>query len=91
MALQLPSKSSKFWKNSRSFVKAFKSHLKRIADTCLLMIEEMQTLTVQIESILNSRPLTSLSNEPNDLSYLSSGHFLIGDALTIETTYGKPD
>ena len=55
------------------------------------MIEEMQTLTVQIESILNSRPLTSLSNEPNDLSYLSSGHFLIGDALTIETTYGKPD
>jgi len=51
----------------------------------------MQTLTVQIESILNSRPLTSLSNEPNDLSYFSSEHFLIGDALTIETTYGKPD
>jgi len=63
-------------------VKSFKLHLKRIVDTSTLTIEEMQTLTIQIESILNSRPFTSLLNNPNDLFFFPPGHFLIGDTLT---------
>ncbi|XP_063911125.1 uncharacterized protein LOC135128161 [Zophobas morio] len=63
-------------------VKSFKHHYKRIAGTSLLTAEEMYTLLTQIESILNSRPLTPLSNDPNDLEPLTPGHFLIGSALT---------
>ncbi|XP_018317357.1 uncharacterized protein [Mycetomoellerius zeteki] len=61
-------------------VKSFKSHFRRVTGTSLLTMDEMQTLTIQIESILNSRPLTILSN-PNDLFFLSPGHFSIGDTL----------
>jgi len=48
----------------------------------------MHTFTTQIESILNSRPLINLSDDPNNMDYLSPDHFLIGDNLTAipETT-----
>lgn len=63
-------------------MKSAKHHLKRIVGDAHLNFEEVYTVLIQIESVLNSRPLTSLSNDPNDLSYLTPGHFLVGDALT---------
>jgi hypothetical protein len=54
----------------------------------LLTFEEFSTLITQVEACLNSWPLIALSNEPNDPSYLSPGHFLIGAPLT---TLPKPD
>ncbi|XP_058840671.1 uncharacterized protein LOC131696146 [Topomyia yanbarensis] len=41
----------------------------------------METLLVQIECCLNSRPLTPLSDDSADLEPLTPGHFLIGSAL----------
>jgi len=78
----IPPRSPNFGGIWEASVKAFKTHLKKVAGTSLLTIEEMHTFTTQIESILNSRPLINLSDDPNDMSYLSPGHFLIGDNLT---------
>lgn len=47
-----------------------------------LTFEEMYTVLTRVEACLNSRPITPLSSCPTDLSALTSGHFLIGEAMT---------
>lgn len=61
-------------------VKSIKYHLKRLARNTKFTFEELTTLLCQIEACLNSRPLCAISNDVNDTTYLTPGHFLIGDA-----------
>lgn len=63
-------------------VKATKFHLKRVIGHNTLTYEEMATLLTQIEACLNSRPISPLSCDPQDLTALTPGHFLIGTAPT---------
>ena len=63
-------------------VKAFKHHLKRVVGEAKLTFEEFTTLSTQIEACLNSRPLSSLSRDPQELTALTPGYFLIGTAPT---------
>lgn len=63
-------------------VKSVKTLLRRVLTLTHLNYEELSTCLYQIEAILNSRPLTPVSTEPSDLTYLSPAHFLIGRPLT---------
>lgn len=62
-------------------VKSMKHHLRRIVGETKLTYEELSTVISQIEAALNSRPICPLSNDPEDLTALTPGHFLVGDAL----------
>lgn len=69
-------------------VKATKFHMRRVASNALLTFEKFYTLLVQIEAVLNSRPLSPLSNDPSDCTPLTPYHFLIGRPIT---TVPDPD
>ncbi|GJQ78908.1 hypothetical protein Trydic_g77 [Trypoxylus dichotomus] len=55
----------------------WEAHFKRIVGNSLLTYEELHTISVQVESILNSRPLTPMSEDMRDVSVLTPGHFLV--------------
>ena len=58
-----------------------KFHLRRVVGKAKLTFEGFYTLLCQAEAVLNSRPICSLSNNPDKLQVLTPGHFLIGTSL----------
>lgn len=64
-------------------VKSTKYHLKRVIGIATLTYEEISTVLAQIEACLNSRPLTTLSDDAQDPFPLTPGHFLIGEPLVL--------
>ncbi|XP_063993414.1 uncharacterized protein LOC135171055 [Diachasmimorpha longicaudata] len=63
-------------------VKSCKQHMKRVIGNELLTYQQFNTLCIKIEGILNSRPLTPLSSDPNDFNALTPAHFLHGHITT---------
>ncbi|KAI8430326.1 hypothetical protein MSG28_000632 [Choristoneura fumiferana] len=64
-----------------SAIKLCKNLLKRQLGNLKMHYEQLNTILIQIEGILNSRPLCALSDMPNDLTCLTPGHFLIGNSI----------
>ncbi|KAG7191222.1 hypothetical protein KM043_013197 [Ampulex compressa] len=61
--------------------------MRHITRETFLRYKELLTLLIQIEVIFNSRPLRSLSSNPNELLALTAGHFLTVSAIT---SYSEP-
>lgn len=62
-------------------VKSVKHHLRRTIGETLLTFEELATVLAQIEAILNSRPISPMSDDVNDPQALTPGHFIIGEPM----------
>ncbi|GAB0086615.1 hypothetical protein DMENIID0001_007120 [Sergentomyia squamirostris] len=63
-------------------VRSFKFHFNRVIGSRALTYEDLNTTLVQIEAILNSRPLVPLKDHSGDPACLTPGHFLIGTSPT---------
>lgn len=68
-------------------VKSLKHHLRRVLGEQKLTYEEYSTLLAQIEACLNTRPLCAITEDPEDIDFLTPSHFLAsGPTLSIIET-----
>ncbi|GFX98642.1 integrase catalytic domain-containing protein [Trichonephila clavipes] len=78
----IPPASPHFGELWEANIKSMKRILLRVAKSAIMNFEELTTLIAQIEAVLNSRPLSPLSSDPNDLNPLTPGHFLRNCAIS---------
>ncbi|GFW92498.1 integrase catalytic domain-containing protein [Trichonephila clavipes] len=78
----IPPRAPSFGGLWEASVNSIKYYLKRVVSGSNLTYEEFLTVCIQIEGILNSRPLYPLSSNSDDLNTLTSAHFLIGRSMT---------
>ncbi|XP_058449333.1 uncharacterized protein LOC131429292 [Malaya genurostris] len=77
-----PPKAPHFGGLWEAAVKVAKKHLHRQLGNAMLSFEDMSTVLAEIEAAMNSRPLTPLTEDPNDLAVLTPAHFLIGTSMS---------
>ena len=71
---------SRVWKR---LVQIPKKHLNSAVGDGLLSDVELRTLLAEVESIVNNRPITAVSNDPDDYSALTPNHFLLQRATQL--------
>ena len=62
-------------------MKSIKAPLKKILGRSVYSSDEIYTILTEVEAMVNSRPLTYVSDEPSELNYLTPASFLIGREL----------
>ena len=61
-----------------SMIKSAKRAIYAVLKDADINDEELETTFIGVESLMNSRPLTTVSDDPNDEPVLTPNHFLIG-------------
>ena len=61
-----------------SMIKSAKQAIFAVLGDAEVNDEELETIFIGVESLLNWRPLTAVSDDPNDKCVLTPNHFLIG-------------
>jgi hypothetical protein len=56
--------------------------LKKTLGHALLTLDELTTLLVEVEAVVNDRPITYLTSDENDPEPLTPSHFLCGHRIT---------
>lgn len=77
----IPPRSPHFNGLAEAAVKSAKYHLYRMPNIDSLTLQELNTVVIMIEGILNSRPLMPLASSPDEGEPLTPAHFLVGKSL----------
>lgn len=72
----IPARTPHFGGLWESSVKRAKSYIKDLVQNSNLTFEQLNTIVIDVEAIINSRPITAMSDNPNDLKALTPAHFL---------------
>ena len=67
-----------FWQSVRKYDQSTQRAVTAILRDAEVNDEELQTVFAIVESLMNSTPLTNLSDNPNNDTVLTPNHFLIG-------------
>lgn len=78
----IPPRSPHFGGLWEAAIKVAKNHILRTIGLSTLSFDELRTLICQVSAIMNSRPLCSISENPQDMETLTPAHFLTGAPLT---------
>ncbi|XP_062714171.1 uncharacterized protein LOC134290954 [Aedes albopictus] len=77
----IPPRAPNFGGLWEAAVRSVKTALKKEIGLQQLSYDDFTTLLVQITATLNSRPLSSLTDDPTEFEALTPAHFLIGSAM----------
>ncbi|XP_043863648.1 uncharacterized protein LOC122756893 [Drosophila mojavensis] len=77
----IPPRAPHFGVLCEAAVKSAKGLLLKAMGSAILPQDEGATVLVEVEAVLNSRPMVAASSNPNDGEVPTPGHFLIGATL----------
>ena len=62
-------------------MKTIKIPLKKVLGKSFMNSDELYTVLTEVEDMVNSRPICSVHDDPEDLNYLTPANFLIGRSI----------
>ena len=64
-------------------IKPFKDAFYKVIGTRILSDQTLSSFTCEVEAVMNSRPLTTVSSDPTDTEALTPNHFLLRGPSTV--------